>query len=40
MSRPKMRFVAIKSSEQQAAQMLLGVRDGLMRLECTPNLRQ
>jgi transposase len=31
MSRPKMRFVAIKSVEQQAAQMLLGVRDGLLR---------
>jgi len=31
MSRPKMRFVAIKSAEQQAAQMLLGVREALLR---------
>jgi len=31
MSRPKMRFVAVKSAEQQAAQMLLGVREGLLR---------
>jgi transposase len=31
MSRPSMRFVAIKSAEQQAAQMLLGTRDGLVR---------
>lgn len=30
MSRPKMRFVAVKSADQQAAQMLLGVREGLM----------
>lgn len=30
MSRPKMRFVPVKSAEQQAAQMLLGVREGLM----------
>jgi transposase len=32
MSRPRMRFVAIKSPEQQAAQMLLGVRDRLVRV--------
>jgi transposase len=31
MSRPKMRFVPVKSVEQQAAQMLLGVRNGLLR---------
>jgi transposase len=31
MSRPRMRFVPIKSAEQQAAQMLLGVRDRLVR---------
>jgi len=31
MSRPKMRFVAVKSAGQQAAQMLLGVREGLLR---------
>jgi len=31
MSRPSMRFVPIKSAEQQAAQMLLGTRDGLVR---------
>jgi transposase len=31
MSRPGMRFVAVKSAEQQAAQMLLGTRDGLVR---------
>jgi transposase len=31
MSRPSMRFVAVKSAEQQAAQMLVGVRAGLVR---------
>jgi transposase len=31
MSRPRMRFVPVKSAEQQAAQMLLGVRDRLVR---------
>ena len=31
MSRPRMRFVPIKSPEQQAAQMLLGVRERLVR---------
>jgi transposase len=31
MSRPRMRFVAIKTAEQQAAQMLMGVRDRLVR---------
>ncbi|OKO66924.1 IS110 family transposase, partial [Bradyrhizobium sp. NAS96.2] len=30
MSRPRMRFVAVKSAEQQAALMLAGVRDGLI----------
>jgi transposase len=31
MSRPRMRFVPIKTAEQQAAQMLLGVRNRLVR---------
>jgi transposase len=31
MSRPRTRFVPVKSREQQAAQMLMGVRDGLIR---------
>jgi transposase len=31
MSRPRMRFVAVKSAEQQAALMLVGVRDRLVR---------
>jgi transposase len=31
MSRPGMRFVPVKSDEQQAAQMLLGIREGLVR---------
>ena len=31
MSRPTMRFVPIKSAERQAAQMLIGVREGLVR---------
>jgi transposase len=31
MSRPSMRFVPVKSAEQQAAQMLMGTRDGLVR---------
>jgi transposase len=31
MSRPRMRFVAIKTAEQQAAQMLMSVRDRLVR---------
>jgi transposase len=31
MSRPTMRFVAVKSSNQQAALMLIGLRDGLVR---------
>jgi transposase len=31
MSRPRMRFVPVKSAEQQAAQMLLGVRNRLVR---------
>jgi transposase len=31
MSRPRMRFVPIKTAEQQAAQMLMGVRDRLVR---------
>jgi transposase len=31
MSRPRMRFVPIKSAEQQAAQMLIGLRDRLVR---------
>ena len=31
MSRPRMRFVPIKTAEQQAEQMLLGVRDRLVR---------
>jgi transposase len=31
MSRPRMRFVPVKSTEQQAAQMLLGMRDRLVR---------
>jgi len=31
MSRPTMRFVPVKSQEQQAAQMLIGLRDGLVR---------
>jgi transposase len=31
MGRPRMRFVPVKSAEQQAAQMLLGVRDRLVR---------
>ncbi len=30
MSRPSMRFVPVKSEEQQAAQMLIGTRDGLV----------
>jgi transposase len=30
MSRPRMRFVPVKSAEQQAALLLLGVRDGLV----------
>jgi transposase len=30
MSRPSMRFVAVKSAEQQAALMLAGIRDGLI----------
>jgi transposase len=31
MSRPRMRFVAIKTADRQAAQMLLGLRDRLVR---------
>lgn len=31
MSRPRMRFVPIKTAEQQAAQMLMGMRDRLVR---------
>ena len=31
MSRPRMRFVPIKTAEQQAAQMLIGLRDRLVR---------
>jgi transposase len=31
MSRPRMRFVPIKAAEQQAAQMLMGLRDRLVR---------
>lgn len=31
MSRPTMRFVPVKSAERQAAQMLIGVREGLVR---------
>lgn len=31
MSRPRMRFVPIKTAEQQAAQMLMGMRDQLVR---------
>jgi transposase len=31
MSRPTMRFVPVKSAEQQAAQMLIGLREGLVR---------
>lgn len=31
MSRPRMRFVPVKTAEQQAALMLVGVRDGLVR---------
>lgn len=31
MSRPTMRFVAVKNAEQQAALMLIGLRDGLVR---------
>lgn len=31
MSRPGMRFVPVKNDEQQAAQMLLGIREGLVR---------
>jgi transposase len=31
MSRPRMRFVAIKTAERQAAQMLIGLRDRLVR---------
>jgi transposase len=31
MSRPTMRFVAVKSEDQQAALMLIGLRDGLVR---------
>lgn len=31
MSRPRTRFVVVKTAEQQAAQMLVGVRDGLVR---------
>jgi transposase len=31
MSRPTMRFVPVKSSDQQAALMLIGLRDGLVR---------
>lgn len=31
MSRPQMRFVTVKSTEQQAALMLMGLRDGLVR---------
>jgi transposase len=31
MSRPSMRFVPVKTAEQQAAQMLIGVRDQLVR---------
>jgi transposase len=31
MSRPTMRFVPVKTAEQQAALMLLGVRDRLIR---------
>src|SRR6201991_1311768 len=30
MSRPSMRFVPVKSTEQQAALMLMGIRDGLI----------
>jgi len=30
MSRPKMRFVPVKAAEQQAALMLMGIRDGLI----------
>ena len=31
MSRPTMRFVPVKTAEQQAAQMLVGTRDRLIR---------
>ena len=31
MSRPTMRFVPVKSPDQQAAQMLIGLREGLVR---------
>jgi transposase len=31
MSRPSMRFVPIKEAKRQAAQMLLGMREGLVR---------
>jgi transposase len=31
MSRPRMRFVAVKTAERQAAQMLIGLRDRLVR---------
>src|SRR5207237_313646 len=30
MSRPRMRFVAVKTAEQQAAQMLMGMRERLI----------
>jgi transposase len=38
MSRPTMRFVPVKTAEQQAALMLVGVRDRLIRNR-TPRLR-
>ena len=41
MSRPSMRFVPVKSAEQQAALMLMGVRDGLIarRTQLTNTIR-
>jgi transposase len=41
MSRPSMRFVPVKSAEQQAALMLLGIRDGLVarRTQLTNTIR-
>lgn len=41
MSRPSMRFVPVKSAEQQAALMLMGIRDGLVarRTQLTNTIR-
>ena len=36
MSRPTMRFVPVKTPEQQAALMLAGTRDGLIRRRTGP----